>query len=100
MSIETDATRLAMIKAVGGEPFDAGQPDSLWGVFNRAYAEGIAGAHAVESRRPMIECRTSDVALHGLVKDSVIRRVADDTTFLAKHFEPDGTGMTVIVLKA
>jgi hypothetical protein len=99
MPVESDEDRLSLLDDFG-EDFDTGYTASLRGIFDRDYAEGIAGAHAVESRRPMIECRTSDVALHGLVKDSVIRRVADDTTFLAKHFEPDGTGMTVIVLKA
>lgn len=100
MSIETDATRLAMIKAVGGEQFDSGRPDYFWGVFAREFAEGVAGDQVVEIRQTSIECRTSDVAAHRLVKDSVITRVSDGAQYRVKRFEDDGTGMTTVILRA
>lgn len=100
MAIETDATRLAMIKAVGGEEFDSGCTESLWGVFDRESVEAIVGDHVVRTYRPRLECRTADVETHGLVKGSVLKRVSDGRQFAVKDFEDDGTGMTVIILGA
>lgn len=96
---ETDADRLGMIQGVGGEEFDTGYPEKLWGVFGNAFLAAEAGAHSAEVRRPVIECRTSDVALHGLVKRASITRDADGAQYVVDRFEPDGTGMTTIVLR-
>lgn len=87
-----------MIKSAGGEEFDTGAAQHLWAVFDRAFLEQPVGSQTVETRKPMLTCRTSDVAAHSLVKQSVIRRVADDKSYRVVRFEDDGTGVTVVVL--
>lgn len=100
MQIESDATRLLMIKAVGGEPFSTGRPEKLWGIFDREYEESAVGEFVVANRRTIIQCRESDVDLHELVKNSSITRDADGRTYSIADLEHDGTGMTVVVLRA
>lgn len=97
--VESEADRLALIKGVGGEQFDTGRTEMLWGIFDREYYDAVAGVQTIESRRPVITCRSSDVEAHELIKKSVIRRVADDQTFVVKRLEPDGVGMTILVLE-
>jgi hypothetical protein len=99
VTIESEADRLAMIQAVGGEEFDTGYTERLWGVFDRDHALAFAGEHTSSVKRVTLQCRSSDVAAHSLVKDSVIRRLADDSSYRVRDFEPDGTGMTVLVLR-
>jgi hypothetical protein len=93
---ESEADRLALIKAVGGEKFSTGYTEDLWGIFDHEFSESPTGQLIVETRKPMITCRTSDVALHGLIKDSAIERIKDGAKYFARRFEPDGTGMTMI----
>jgi hypothetical protein len=90
--IESDATRLRMIKAVGGVlvRHDAG---TFWAIFDREFALSVDGV--VESRQPVITARTSDVS--ALAKDTVL--TICDENFRIKRHEPDGTGMSVVVLK-
>jgi hypothetical protein len=95
--IETDADRLATIQAVG-EQFDTGKPTRLWAIFDEAYLETDLDRFTVANREPMLQCRTSDVAAHELVKQSKVTRVADGSSWFVKDFEPDGTGMTVVRL--
>lgn len=95
--IESDADRLVMIQAVG-EPFTTGMT-ILWGVMDREYLEVDGAYQRSATRRTVLQIRTSDVERHQLVKDSKITR-ADGTTFYVKDIEDDGTGMTVLALKA
>jgi hypothetical protein len=88
-----------MLKAVGGEEFDSGYTENLWGVFDREHALAFAGEHTSSIKRVTLQCRSSDVAAHSLVKDSVLRRVSDDASYRIRELEPDGTGMTVLVLR-
>lgn len=96
---ETDADRLAMIQAVG-EQFDTGKAVKLSLIFDREFIEQSLGVLTNEGRKPLGLARTSDVALHELVKDSVITRDSDGAKYAVKRFEPDGTGMTLLVLSA
>lgn len=96
--IETDADRLATIQAVG-EQFDTGKPTRLWAIFDEAYLETDLDRFTVANREPMLQCRTSDVAAHELVKQSKVTRVADGASYAVKDLEPDGTGMTIIRLQ-
>lgn len=95
---ESDADRLALIQAVG-EQFDTGKPTKLWAIYDREYEEVAPGRVSFVSGKAQIACRTSDVALHELVKQSKLTR-ADGSVWFAKGFEPDGTGMTVVTLAA
>lgn len=69
---------------------------SVNGVFEKQFFEvfedGVAG---VESNKPVFICKTSDVsgATHG---DTL---VISGATYLAQTVEPDGTGVTTIILE-
>jgi hypothetical protein len=97
---ESEADRLGLIQAVGGERFDTGNADKLWAIFEREYLQTEVGVQSVANRRPTLTCRSSDVIAHSLVKDSKVVRDSDGSTFFCSKFEPDGTGMTLVMLRA
>ena len=97
MAFESDADRLAMIQAVG-EQFDTGKPTRMWAIFDQAYLSASLDRLQVSDSEPMMMCRTSDVAVHELVKKSRLVRVSDGTEHYVKDFEPDGVGMTLVRL--
>lgn len=90
--IESDATRLRMIKAVGGVLIrhDGGE---FWAIFENEYLAVIDGM--VESKGPALTARTSDV--QDLPKDTVLD--VNGSEYLIKRHEPDGTGMSSVLLK-
>jgi hypothetical protein len=90
--METDADRLASIKALGGQLITSAY-GQFWGIFDREFALSIDGS--VETRQPVLEARTLDV--EDIPKDAVIQIGSDN--FRVKRSEPDGTGMTMLVLK-
>ena len=94
---ESDADRLALIRAVG-EQFSTGAAVKLWAVFDRPSFDADGLLIPVKNRRPELQCRDIDVEAHGLVKQSPITRDIDGTKFFVKDLEPDGTGMTTIWL--
>jgi hypothetical protein len=94
--IETDADRLAMIRAVG-ETFSTGKAEKLWLVFDREFIEQTLGEFSHEGRKPLGLARTSDVQLHELVKDSVVTRDLDGAKYSVRRFQPDGVGITLVV---
>lgn len=99
MQFESDSLRLTGIKLGGGEEFDTGKPEPLIAIFDAEYVTVTVGDVVVESRSPALTaCRSSDVAAHGLIKNGVIRRRADNARYSIKRFEPDGRGMTVVIL--
>jgi len=97
---ESEADRLASIKALGGEPFSTGLAEKLIGIFDRPSVDSFGQVIPVKSRKPELLVRDSDLALHALVKQSKITRDADGSAYYCKDFDPDGTGMTVIPLGA
>lgn len=89
--MQSDADRLAMIKSLGGQlarPKD-GQP--FWGLFDREFL--LTGA--VETRVTALNARSCDVA--SLDKEAPLE--VDGEDFKIKRLEPDGTGMTLLILK-
>jgi len=97
MISETD--RLDMLRALGAEQFQTSHADSLWatleGEFNEPALTGIPTAGEIT----WIECRSSDVDLHGIVKGSKIIKKSDGETWFAKRFEPSrSSGFTIIRL--
>lgn len=89
---ESDADRLALIKGLGGllVSHTAGE---FWAIFENEYATVLDGA--VESTGPAVTARTSDV--RNIPKDTVLQ-VGEDT-YRVKTLQPDGLGMTAILLK-
>jgi hypothetical protein len=91
--MESDAGRLAMIKGLGGQLVRHEQGE-FWAIFDNEYLALLDGA--VESRGPaLIAVRTSDV--HELLKDSWLQ--VGDESYRVKQQQPDGTGMSVVLLK-
>lgn len=90
--MESDADRLAFVKSLGGQlvRHDAGQ---FWAVFDREFSLSVDGV--VESRAPALTARTSDV--DALVKDMVLAVGEDE--YRVKRLEPDGTGITTVILR-
>lgn len=90
--IESDATRLRIIKAAGGVLIrhDAGE---FWAIFDNDYVAVVDGM--VESKGPALTARTSDV--QDLPKDTVFD--VSGSEYRIKRHEPDGTGISVVVLK-
>lgn len=94
--MESDADRLAEIQALGGQRvFIRGA--EFWALFDRQYQSVALGQLEIESRSPALTCRTSDVERLALVKDDPIDGLPEP--FRVKAHEPDGTGMSVVVLK-
>lgn len=93
---ESDADRLTLIQAVG-EQFDTGRPTKLWGIYDREYEEVSPGRISIAGGRALLHCRTMDVESHELVKQSKLVR-SDGSVLFVNGFEPDGTGMTIVVL--
>ena len=88
--IESDADRLTYLQAFGVvASTDRGE---LLGIFDRDYA----AADDVEVRVPMLECRTSDVARLKVAKGTPV--MIDGSAFTVRRAEPEGTGMTKLVL--
>jgi hypothetical protein len=90
--METDADRLAMIKSLGGQLVQH-PSGSFLAIFDREFV--LLAEGAVESRQPALTARTIDVA--DLPKDAILTVAGD--TFRIKRHEPDGTGMSLVILK-
>lgn len=89
--METDADRLAMIQSLGGQLISHAQ-GSFWAIFDREFSLVV---DAVETRQPVLTARTIDVA--DLNKDVVL--AVGGETYRIKRPEPDGTGITQLILK-
>jgi hypothetical protein len=83
-----------MLKACGAEIVRHAN-GAFWAIFDNGYLGIPAADIDVEERGPRLTCRTSDVI--ALRKDAALE-VCNATYRLARA-EPDGTGMTVLVLR-
>lgn len=94
--LESDADRLASIQALGGQLVStpAGQ---FWAIFENQYLEGgFSDGPSIETRQPILTARTSDV--QSLAKDTVLE--IGGRQYLLKRHESDGTGMSLVFLRA
>lgn len=98
--MDSEADRLAALIAAGAEEFDTGHSEMLWAVFDIPSITSDGVLIPVRSRRPVLTCRTSDAALHKLIKQSPVTREADGSVYLVRDLEPDGTGITEVWLGA
>lgn len=89
MALETDADRLALLKAVGEQILIDGV--SVWAVFRNAYFESLE----VSGSQPVASCRSSDVS--AVTRSSIV--VSNGITYRVAVIEPDGTGMTLLRLE-
>ena len=103
MTIETDADRLLFLDlddfAVTATytPVTGGASTSVKGIFDAASAAIEVGLEvSISSTSPQFHCRTSDLTNGGKQRDTF---VISGVTYKAKDVQPDGTGMTVVMLE-
>lgn len=95
-----DCLLLRMIRAcgkAGGGVTVTTSQGAFSAIFDNEYVPQTLGALEVESRGPALTCRTSDVERLGLQKDTELT-VRGETYRVRKH-EPDGTGLSVLLLR-
>jgi len=92
---ETDADRLGIIQSLGGQLVSV-EDRQFWAIFDNGFVQTGFGGVEIESVSPQLQARTSDVA--SLIKDAQI--VVGTTTYRLKRNEPDGTGMSLLFLRA
>jgi hypothetical protein len=92
---ESDADRLAMIRALGGVVISTsyGTCDAL---FENAYV-GV-GDMPVESTSPQLTVRSSDVDKFRLAAGLEV--TVDGEAYIIRSVQPDGTGMTILGIEA
>jgi hypothetical protein len=94
--LESEADRLASIKALGGEPFTTDQAEKLVAIFDNDYQDSSLGNFSVANSEPVLHCRTTDVAAHALVKTSKLVRDSDGSVWFVQQRKDDGVGMTLL----
>lgn len=91
----SDTDNLEMLKALGEQvEYDN---KTIWGIFESRYFE-LGFERPVESTEHTLTVRSSDVegVTHG---KEVVRTVSGtDTTYTVENIQPDGEGMTILVL--
>lgn len=92
---ESDADRLAMIRALGGVVFSS-PGGGLEAILNEGFVEASVGP-GVEGTEPYLDCRTSDVERLRLGK-GVLLRLGERVLKVVRH-EPDGTGMSRVIVQ-
>ena len=94
--IESDADRLASIKALGGlrALIDTGD---IWGIFDNAAARTSFDDSVTVTAGPQFECRSSDVSVLKIQKGTTLTIEKMDYRVLRSL--PDGTGMTILLLE-
>lgn len=93
---ENDADRLAIIKSLGGQLVSDDGGQHLWAIFEHGFS-AVLGSPEVETSEPYLQCRTSDFNGLMLSKDSQL--LVGTESYRIRRAEPDGTGMTRVVLK-
>jgi len=95
--METDADRLASIRAGGGVPVLSAEHPTFWSIFDRQYSGVSMGDIDVESRSPALTCRSSDI--EELTKDQVLTVGGIDYRVLRAEPDTPAPGWTTLVLR-
>lgn len=95
----TDAERLGVIRSLDDETFETGQAEQLRGIFTASYGDAELGELTVETTRPTLRIRQSDVDAHALQKGGVITRASDGQAFRISRIESDSVGFALLVLR-
>lgn len=90
--IESDSDRLSILTALGAVPVS-----SSAGVFHAVFEREFAEELGVEGKRPILTCRSSDVTRCQIKKGSRVDIEAQ--SFAVRRIEPDGSGMSVLILE-
>lgn len=66
-------------------------------IFDRAHVEAMGGfGGGIDATQPTALLKTSDVTAQSIARNTAI--VIDGTTYYVQSLQPDGTGMTLLVL--
>lgn len=94
--MESEADRRAMLSALGGKNHQTAA-GLLLGVFENEYVEGLGA----ETRLPVLTCTTEDANAREATRKGATVDIADDgKTYRVDRHEPDGTGMSRLILRA
>lgn len=97
MAIESDADRLALLSADDfGVAITVGA-ETIYGIFDKDYLAVSNGEVDVESDSPMVLVRSSDVTAQSIAVATSL--VISSATYVVTSVQPDGTGMTRLVLR-
>lgn len=96
MTLETDADRLAMIRALDGVEFSC-VSGTFWALFDAEFVAVGDVDMAVDSTGPRVTVRSSDVARCKLQNGTPISTGSD--AYVIRSTQPDGTGMHVLTLE-
>jgi len=96
--LQTDADRLESLKALDGEIVLVQGGQNFWAIFDNEFALQEFAAGGLEDRAPMLQCRTSDVEALKIGKDTALR--IRGNPFTVRRHEPDGTGMSRLILNS
>jgi len=94
--VESDADLLDMIRALGDVVFSTPRGDCC-GLLDEGFAEAAVGGMDVDGTQPSITCRSSDVERLQLVKGAQV--TLGTRVLKVVRPEPDGTGMTRLVVQ-
>lgn len=83
-----------MLKSCGAVPVRH-ESGEFWAIFDNGYLGIPAAELDVEERGPRLTCRTCDV--ESLRKDTSL--VVNGVDYCIARHEPDGTGVTTLILK-
>ncbi len=102
MAVEDDADRLALLADFGQEAILApaatpANTTTITGIFDNNFIEAAAflTEEGVDSKQPMINCRTSDVL--SFVRDDLLE--TGGVNYTIQTIDPDGTGFTNLILQ-
>lgn len=90
---ESDADRLASLRAVGAELFEAAD-GTFWALLEQPFAAVELESDRIESRKPVLTMRESDATRLELTNGAEVTRIADGVVYRVLRPEPDGSGMT------
>lgn len=92
--MESDSDRLAILEALG--ELVTVNDCEISAIFESAYIGAGVGGEFVESASPALICRTADVVSVSQ-KDTAI---AGNKNYTVESVQPDGDGMTTLILRA
>lgn len=67
--------------------------NTVYGIFDSAYVD----VFETTGTRPALLCRSSDVTLYSIARGTSV--VINGSTYIVRNLEPDGTGLTRLVLE-
>jgi hypothetical protein len=92
--LESDADRESMLQSLGGVSI-AGPRGTFTGLLELDYI-GV-GEIPVDDFSPRLAARTSELARCGVTNNVAL--IVDGATYVVRSVQPDGTGMTVLMLE-